>query len=88
MSQIYWAVERQNQGQIVEEHYPQVAGAAEGYEGDAKGLRLVIDRSDRSWAVYADAKMNHEIASGNMRSNVPPTVEESIAIRRRARHEN
>lgn len=76
---IFWNVEGKNQGQIVTEYYPQVSGAAEGQEGEAKGIRLICDASDGDWQVTREG---HQIARGNrFAGEYPPNVEEAIKIK-------
>lgn len=58
---LHWRVRPVDQGQIVTRSSPQIAGAAEGEEGPAHGLRLVSDASDRTWRLEADGV---EVASG------------------------
>jgi hypothetical protein len=75
---LFWNVERQNQGQIVTEMYPQLHGASEGNEGPAKGLRLIYDSSDGDWVLR---KGKREIARGNRFSGQDqPTVIEAMQM--------
>lgn len=82
MKNIYWNTERQNQGQIVTEMYPQLSGAAEGEEGPAKGLRLTYDASDGEWVLR---KGKTEIARGNRFGGQPqPDVWEAMRLAKAA----
>ena len=74
MNRKHWQTLAQHQGQIVEVRQPQVAGRAEGEEGQVK-LRLKIDHGDGSWTLTRKGK---EIASG--RKDGPPTVDAAIAM--------
>jgi hypothetical protein len=73
MQRIFWSVWRRDQGQAVTLYRPQVAGAAEGVEGDADGLRLTHDGSTGFWSLYRGTE---EIASAN-----GPMPEVDFAIR-------
>lgn len=64
-------------GQIVTSYAPQLRDSAEGEEGPAIGLRLVVDGSDRSWDL-SDLSDSAIIASG--RGDMP-TVTAAMAIR-------
>lgn len=72
---LFWSAIGRNRGQIVTEYQPQVAGAAEGDEGRAAGLRLMTDTSDNSWRLYRRGQL---IGSG--RGNLP-TVEAAMLVK-------
>lgn len=75
---IHWNTEPRNQGQIVTEMYPQLAGSAEGNEGPAEGLRLTYDASDGDWVLRKGTK---EIARGNrFNGKDKPTVIEAMQM--------
>lgn len=71
----FWTILGRNQGQMVTEHQPQVAGEPEGDEGDAEGLRLITDSSDRTWDLIFKGKV---IAQGK---GAGPTVDEAMATK-------
>ena len=75
VNNVFWSVLGRNQGQIVTEYQPQVAGASEGNEGRARGLRLFVDGSDKSWHVYRRGKLVSQ-GHGN-----PPTVQAAMLIK-------
>lgn len=80
---IFWNTERQNQGQIVTEMYPQLGGSAEGNEGPAKGLRLTYDACDGEWVLRKGKK---EIARGNrFKGQDQPTVIEAMQMAKASR---
>jgi hypothetical protein len=60
--------------QIVTHMLPQVAGAAEGEEGPAMGLRLVADGGDRTWTLEVDGV---QVATG--KGDVP-SVERAMYL--------
>jgi len=75
----FWLVLGKNQGQIVTEQQPQVAGKSEGNEGKAKGIRLIADASDMSWQIFKNKKL---IASGDYKgANKIPSVEIAMEMR-------
>ena len=74
---LYWHTTRRNQGQIVTDSQPQIAGAAEGAEGPAKGLRLTTDASDRTWELRKGRRV---VATGNLADGPAPTVAEAMAL--------
>lgn len=76
MRKIYWDVWGRDAGQIVTLYRPQVAGAAEGFEGEAEGLRLSRDASDCRWCLTF---RDREIATGY---EAMPDVARAIAIKR------
>lgn len=79
---IVWNTEGRNQGQIVTEMYPQLAGAGEGNEGPAKGLRLTYDACDGEWVLRKGKK---EIARGNrFQGQDLPTVIEAMQMAKAA----
>lgn len=75
---LFWMALGRNQGQIVTEHQPQVAGAAEGYEGKAKGIRLITDASDQTWQIFKGKRL---VASGDYKgANAIPSVDDALAM--------
>lgn len=75
---LFWLVLGRNQGQIVAEHQPQVAGAAEGNEGKARGIRLITDASDLSWQIFKGKRL---VACGDYKgSNAIPSVDDAMAM--------
>lgn len=76
MQGIYWHVRERDAGQIVTLYRPQVAGAAEGVEGEAEGLRLSRDASDCRWCLTFRGA---SIATGH---EAMPDVARAMAIKR------
>lgn len=76
MQRIFWSVWGRDQGQAVTLYRPQVAGAAEGAEGDADGLRLTHDGSSRMWRLTFRGR---EIAEG---SEAIPDVDKALRLKR------
>jgi len=73
-SRLFWNCTGRNRGQIVEIRDAQLAGAAEGEQGPARGLSLRYDRSDRTWSVYRGER---EIGSG---VGDTPSVEDAMQM--------